>query len=156
MHIMNHIADIFMLPQKPTDAVVITTNGIVKSDGLAVMGKGIAKIADQKFELAKQLGDYINQYGNRSFFMGVKTDSQTGHKMRVITFPTKHNWRDNSNLNLIRLSAEQLVSTCDKFNVTTCYMTQPGCANGGLNFETQVRPILESILDDRFIVTDYK
>lgn len=74
--------------------------------------------------------------------------------VRVLTCPTKHDWRDRSDLTLIRRSCEQLVAICDKFGVRTCYLPRPGCANGGLDWETQVRPVVEPILDDRFVVVD--
>jgi len=38
--------NIFELPQNPSEAMCITTNGIVKKDGKAVMGAGIAKQAN--------------------------------------------------------------------------------------------------------------
>ena len=48
--------DIFTLPQSNTEGVCVTTNGIIKSDGRAVMGAGIAKQANALFHLDLRLG----------------------------------------------------------------------------------------------------
>lgn len=143
--------DIFQLPQNG-EAVCVTTNGVVKADGHAVMGAGIAKQADQLFNLSKRLGDYINQYGNRVFNMGKYTNGS--QLITVITFPTKHHWKNDSDINLIIKSCEQLIEICDKFGITKCYLTPPGCGCGHLSYENIVRPWISLMLDDRFIVVD--
>ena len=61
--------DIFGLP-KNGEAMCVTTNGIVKEDGHAVMGAGIAKQANQILHLSEKLGSYLKQYGNRAFNLG--------------------------------------------------------------------------------------
>ena len=154
MRIMHDVKDIFDLPADENDAVCVTTNGITKRDGRAVMGKGIALDADMRFHLSAKLGEYLKEYGNRVFNMHIRKDVLTGRYMRIITFPTKYNWRDKSDLFLIKTSAEQLIEVCNKFGVRNCYLPCPGCSNGGLDWETQVRPVLEPILDDRFIIAD--
>ena len=155
MRILTDVKDIFALPRGPKDAICVTTNGCVHKDGRAVMGRGIARMADLKFGLAEQLAGYLKRYGNRLFYMGPKTDRHTGRTMSVITFPTKHDWRDGSDLDLIKTSARQLVTACDKFGIETCYLIYPGCANGRLDWETQVRPAIEPILTgDRFVIAD--
>lgn len=88
--------------------------------------------------------------------MGLRKDNISGKWIRIITFPTKHHWRDESDLELIRTSAEQLIDICEGRGITSCYLTRPGCALGGLDWESQVRPLLEPILDDRFIIADYQ
>lgn len=153
MQIM-HTNDIFLLPAGPQEAVCVTTNGMIRKDGRAVMGRGIAKTADERFHLAENLARYLKDYGNRAFYMGIRTDRKTRRVMSVITFPTKHDWRDDSDLDLIQESAHQLVKICDKFGITKCYLTRPGCANGHLDWESQVKPVISPILDDRFIVAD--
>lgn len=162
MLIAANVRDIFKLPNGPQDAICVTTNGCIRKDGDAVMGRGIALYANQRFydqnrpgvRLATRLAGYLGKYGNRAFYMGKLTDSLTGRTMSVITFPTKHDWKDASDIELIRTSAEQLVAICDKFNIRYCYLTCPGCANGRLDWETQVRPVIEPILDDRFVIAD--
>lgn len=153
--------NIFELPQQPssaiTEAMCITTNGIVKKDGKAVMGAGIALQADKRFHVADLLGNYIKQYGNRAFNLGVYqryylSDLNMPTFFRVFTLPTKHHFKDDSDINLIVKSCEQLVEMCSKFGIVKCYLTPPGCGCGNLDYETIVKPWISQILDDRFIV----
>lgn len=141
--------DIFSLPQNG-EGVCVTTNGIVKANGEAVMGAGIAKQANQLFHVSWKLGKYIKEYGNRVFNMG--QFSNGSQSLTVITFPTKHHWKEDSDITLICKSCEELVALCDKFNITKCYMTPPGCGCGNLNYEVTVKPWISEILDDRFII----
>ena len=147
--------NIFELPQNG-EAICVTTNGIVKADGHAVMGAGIAKQANQLFHLSKRLGDYLTQYGNRAFNLG---KYQRCYLSGTVTFtvfslPTKHHWKEDSDITLICKSCEQLVEMCNKFGITKCYLTPPGCGHGNLNWERLVKPWISEILDDRFIVVD--
>lgn len=48
MQILETDIDIFQLP-KTTEAVCVTTNGVIDKNGNAVMGKGIALQAKQLF-----------------------------------------------------------------------------------------------------------
>lgn len=143
--------DIFQIASGSNEAICITTNGITKSNGDAVMGKGIALTANNYFHISKKLGEYLIKYGNRAFDMGFfAAFNQAPH--HVLTFPTKHDWRYNSDINLIKTSAEQIVRICDARSITKCYLPPVGCANGHLDYEKTVKPVLEEILDDRFVV----
>lgn len=157
MRILYDAGDIFSLPRGRDEAVCVTTNAVVKKNRHAVMGAGIAKQADMRFAgLSHNLGDLLTQYGNQVYDMGFYEDSITGKWIRIITFPTKHNWRDKSDLDLIKMSAIQLVDICDSSGLRKCYLTRPGCALGGLDWVSQVRPLIEPILDDRFVIADYQ
>lgn len=133
--------------------IVITTNGEVKDTGEAVMGKGIALQAKQRFpDLAKELGARIKgcpmPYGEYS----VGNTLKVFHKYRIITFPTKNKWREKSDLNLIEESCRQLKEASHGVQHNH-YMVRPGCGNGKLDWR-DVKPILEKYLDDRFIVVE--
>lgn len=157
MRILHGVADIFALPRTRNDAICVTTNGAIKGSGHAVMGAGIAKQANIRFDgLAQDLGMLLSKHGNQTYDMGSYKDNINGHWMRIITFPTKHHWREKADLALIKVSAEQLLDICDQSDITRCYLPCPGCENGGLDWEAQVRPLLAAILDDRFIIADYK
>ena len=143
--------NMFAIASGADDAVCVTTNGKIKKDGKAVMGKGIAKTADEYFSISGKLAKYLELYGNRVFDMGLYRFSGC-EPYHVITFPTKHDWRDDSDIELIKTSAEQLKALCDKRGIKTCYLPPVGCSNGHLDYERQVKPVIEKILDDRFIV----
>lgn len=140
--------NIFKLPTKPTDAICITTNGIIKANNRAVMGAGIAKTANDLYKLDAELASHLKTCGNTPHVF-----LTTGYNgCQLISFPTKHNWRDNSDLHLIKRSAEILVEICNYRHISKCYLTPPGCNLGKLNWDKDVKPILENILDDRFVV----
>lgn len=93
MRILYDAGDIFTLPKSTHEAVCVTTNGMVKKNGHAVMGAGIAKHANISFAgLAFELGKLLTAHGNQVYDMGVYRDSFTGRRTRIITFPTKHEW----------------------------------------------------------------
>lgn len=142
--------NIWSLPFDDNSAICVTTNGIVKRDGKAVMGAGIAKQARDMFGADAVLGKKLTRLGNHVHDLGLYTNK---HQFHLISFPTKHDWHDQSDLNLIRQSAKELVALTDQMGFSTVYLTPPGCALGRLDWETQVRPVLEGILDDRFVVT---
>lgn len=126
--------------------VCVTTNGMRKANGEAVMGAGVAKAAAGEHpELPRLLGDYLARYGNRVFVFP---------RLRIITFPTKHNWRAPSDLALIEKSCLELIQVMDKFRLAPVYLPRPGCQNGGLEWE-DVRNIIAPILDDRVVVIDW-
>lgn len=130
------------------NALCITTNGIVKKDGELVMGAGIAKDCARRYkQIPALLGQYVKQYGNRVFNLGM--DNSTG--IRLVSFPTKHNWRDKSDIELIKTSAIQLKELADTNNWSLVLLPRPGCSNGQLKWE-DVRNALEPILDNRFYV----
>lgn len=129
------------------NAVCITTNGIVKPGGRAVMGAGVAKVFRDSFKgIDFSCGAAIAKHGNRVNVLG------SVENCIVLTFPTKHDWKDYSDLGLIKQSAFQLMGYIntkreqDKdFRVL---LPRPGCVNGGLDWETTVKPVLSEILDD--------
>lgn len=142
-------SDIFSIPSGPNTAVCVLTNGMVKSNGHAVMGAGQAKQADQMFHCSERLGACLSLHGNHVFDLGDVT--AYGKTYRLIAFPTKHDWRNGSHMELIEQSAHELVQLCDKLGIQTCYLPPAGCGLGGLNWKTQVEPMLSKILDGRFI-----
>lgn len=130
------------------DAICITTNGAVKRNGCAVMGRGCALEAKNKFPgLDYHLGNLLKSYGNVLFNMGLIEKNGP----LLLTFPVKHHWREKADINLIKKSAQQLMEAIDNLGLTNVLLPRPGCGNGQLSWE-KVKPIIESILDDRVTV----
>lgn len=125
----------------PADVIIITTNGTVKKDGCAVMGRGIARQAADRFPtLPRMLGQEIARRGNRV---------HTFPHFNLITFPVKWNWADPANLDLIRTSVRQLrpLLRADR----TYAMVRPGCGNGRLMW-ARVRPLMVTLPSNLTIV----
>lgn len=136
------------------DARCITTNGTLRTNGDAIMGKGIALQAKQRYHRVETtLGRLIQKYGNHVFFIG----------HGLISFPTKHDWRDyKSDIGLIKRSAIELVSLFkgdipikNKAN-RRILLTRPGCGSGNLDWK-EVKPVLQAILssDEFIVINDY-
>lgn len=136
--------------QKGGAVLAITVNGELTDDGKAVMGKGIARAArDRLWNIDQVLGDLIKEYGNRCFRIqrDVVNPKWT---WSLVTVPTKDKWRKPSDLKLIEQSAHQLVAMADKFGWTEVVTVRWGTGNGQLDWSA-VKPVIEPILDDRFL-----
>lgn len=128
--------------------IVVPTNGSLRSDGKATMGRGIALQACKGFgKIDTALGNLIRQHGNELFYL---------EKQRLIMFPTKRTWKDNADLVLIKQSCLQLKKLME-FKKINVVMPKVGCGFGKLKWK-QVLPIIESIFREydcqRFRIID--
>ncbi len=135
--------------EQRVDATCITTNGYVKTNGQAVMGRGVALQAAERWpDLPRHLGERIRQSGNH---VGVLAHNEMAGW--IVAFPVKYHWRKPANTDLIRQSTEELVMLARQMRWNTVALPRPGCGNGGLSWSV-VRRILEHWLDDRFVVVE--
>ena len=155
------------------DAICITTNGFVKKNGEAVMGRGCAREAAKLMPgLPEILGSHLNNpaVGNRVLAHG------PWRKMCIVTFPVKPNhsycisdksnvvkhmrdrfkagdrvpgWACVADIELIKESAIQLAALTHDSSWTHVVLPRPGCGAGELDWK-DIKPILDKILDDRF------
>ena len=134
------------------ETIVITTNGIVKRNGEAVMGAGIALEMAKKYPLfPKVFGDKLKKDGNHvSMFFVPQVKGR-----KVITFPVKNHFKEKASLELIEQSCKEIVILADKFELTQIALPRPGCGVGGLKWK-DVEPILEKHFDQRFFIVDKK
>ncbi len=131
--------------------IVVTTNTVVKKNGEAVMGAGIAGDAASRFpDLPKLYGKFLLSSHEKSGVALVPA-------IRLILFPTKYDWKDDSNLDLIKKNAGSLVDRVAESKALTnapimhVYLPPPGCGLGRRKWE-EVEPIISPILDDNFTV----
>lgn len=137
------------------DAIAITTNGMRRKDGSAVMGAGIAKAAAQRYPgIDRRLGQLLAQSGNHVYILHRGGEEPwAGEARDVVAFPTKKHWRDPSDRDLIRRSAEGLVKAAAFRGWQRIALPRPGCGLGGLDWESQVKPLLAELWDERFLVS---
>ncbi len=129
----------------PKYILCITTNGFVKKNGEAVMGRGCAKEAAQRYpKLPKELGYSIKTFGNEIAWFFHDTQE-------LISFPVKHNWWEKADLDLIKKSTEDLYGITTCFPKDTFILPKPGCGNGQLKWE-EVEPILKVLPDSVWII----
>ncbi len=157
------------------DAICITTNGFVKSNGECVMGKGCAKTVTELFPgIAKVLGDSIKSDGN----VVIPLLSKKGTV--ICTFPVKSvselftgsnavkhmhyrfkigdrvpGWACIADPKLIEKSAIQLVELADKSEWKSIILPRPGCGAGELSW-SDIKPVLDKHFDDRFFSVTFK
>jgi hypothetical protein len=126
--------------------VCITTNGAVSRQGRAQLLRGCARQAAERFpNLASRLGALIAADGNHVHDLG---DG-------LVSFPVEETPYDNPDPDIIRRSAMELVELADRCHWLEIILPRPGCGNGGLDWK-DVRPRIEHILDDRFVVITYR
>lgn len=131
----------------PVRYICITTNGDVRKNGAAVMGRGVALQAKQRFHgLDFRVGAVLSISGNRMFTFYVDWDRRTseGKPIHIVTFPVKHHWYENADPILIEKSAQALKLFALSCPSDIFVLPRPGCDNGGLKWY-QVKPILENV-----------
>lgn len=145
---------------EPCDARCITTNGYVKGNGHLVMGAGVAGQAQERYpKFPKVAGDFVKQHGNHVvtfygnwFIDGFHIANYDKDPFYFVTFPVKHVWYEDADLELIERSAKELMDVLDQFdNWQKVLLPRPGCGNGRLTWG-QVEPVISPILDDRVVV----
>lgn len=123
--------------------ICITTNGDVRKDGCAVMGRGVALQAKNRFpKLPYLLGQRIYRLGNHVWLF---------ETMKLLSFPVKYHWADRADLNLIRRSSKELIALMNKRGPARVILPRPGCGNGGLDWH-DVRDVIFELLDHRVTV----
>jgi len=133
------------------DAKCITTNGYVRTDGRAVMGRGVALQATKRYpDIALVLGSAIRDNGLHVQILGETDDDGW-----LVSFPVKYHWREKADLELIKDSALELIELTDVQNWNTVVLPKPGCGNGQLHWK-DVKSVLKHLLDDRFHIIDYE
>jgi hypothetical protein len=158
------------------DIICITTNGFVKNNGRAVMGRGCAAEALKRWpEIDWLLGDLLTRHGNFPYDLG------EDHLTHIWSFPVKfhsgHCSDDKSNvvshmrrqfnpgdfvpgwalvasMQQIEESALSMVTVADVEEYEKIVIPRPGCGAGELKWE-EVKPELENLLDDRFYIITF-
>lgn len=141
------------------DARVITTNGSIRSDGRAVMGRGVAKQATNQFYGIRQaLGKSLRDHGNHVAVI-LRPETKVAGAVRklwlpdvpIVSFPVKHLFHQPADLELIQRSTVELIHLTTIEGWRRVVLPRPGCHNGKRTWE-EVGPILHPLLDERFVV----
>lgn len=131
----------------PADFRVITTNGTVKRNGCAVLGRGCAKQAVDRYPLLPAvLGARLAARGNHVHFF---SDRELNADRGLFTFPVKHEWMLPADLDLIAQSVaefqRQLLSSA------IYVLPRPGCGNGQRAWD-EVQPLLHGLPDNVHVI----
>jgi hypothetical protein len=122
--------------------LALTTNGSLSRDHRAILGRGCARQAGERFpDLAKRLGVLLHEHGNHVHELGDN----------LVSFPVEETAWSLPDPRLIRRSAQELRALADYAGYQLILVPRPGCGFGGLNWP-EVRPLLADLFDERFLV----
>lgn len=124
--------------ESPAHVLVNTVNTI------GVMGKGIAK--DFKAIYPEMYRQYQKFCETGRFKIGTLWLYKTPNKW-VLNFPTKTTWRQPSKLDYVEAGLSAFVRGYAKNGITSIAFPPLGCGNGELDWEKQVRPLMEKYLN---------
>src|SRR4051812_30824012 len=128
------IGDLFQSPAK----VLVNTVNLV-----GVMGKGIAK--DFKTIFPEMFHEYMRLCEQKKLEIGKLHLWRGSHKW-VLNFPTKKHWRNPSKPEYLEAGLKSFANRYNEFSITSVGFPQLGCGNGELDWEKQVRPLMEKHL----------
>ena len=160
------------------DAICITTNGFVTSRGKAVMGRGCAKRVSQLVPgIEYLLGDSLKADGNtvvplcrypsRSnttiVSFPVKGIGEPATKTNVVSHARNRyklgamvpGFHLKADIVIIANSAMGLVDLTNEMGWSKVLIPRPGCGAGELDWDVDVEPILEHLLDSRFTIITF-
>lgn len=123
------------------DSDAQTVVNTVNTEG--VMGKGIAAVYKRRYPRMYKRYRELCKAGK--FKVGQlwlwKENGQW-----ILNFPTKTTWRRPSEVSYIEAGLRKFVDTYEERGITEISFPRLGCGNGGLDWETQVRPVMERYL----------
>ena len=127
--------DLFLSPAR---VLVNTVNTV------GVMGKGIAKRFKQVYP---EMFDRYQELCERDAFdVGELWLYKTTNKW-VLNFPTKRHWRQQSQPEYVEQGLRKFADTYHDYGITSVSFPLLGCGNGELDWESQVRPLMEEYLN---------
>jgi hypothetical protein len=145
--------------------IVVPTNGEVKANGDAVMGAGVARQAADRFPgLARELGRKLKESGNYVQHLGMHclpNPNEGGAQSLapllriVVSFPTKHRWREMAREDLIERSAMDLANLVEAEGAIApevVLLPRVGTGLGGLGWNVVKRILERHLLGTRYVV----
>ena len=120
------------------DHVGFTSNGVLKNNGALVMGAGNAKVVRDMFVgIDKRLGDVLRQShtpkgGVYNYRIVLDTDTN------IFALQTKLHWRDNTPMDLLKLSISLLERSALARPHQTFACPLPGIDRGGIDRDVVV------------------
>ncbi len=124
------------------EALVNTVNTV------GVMGKGIALQFKKKFPGNFKAYERACKNGEvRVGEMFTVTLDSLSNPHYIINFSTKKHWKGSSRIEYIRDGLEDLIHEIERLGIRSVAAPPLGCGNGGLDWESGVRPLIEAAFD---------
>ena len=140
MSILREFKDDLFDMHEAAEIICVTTNRV------GVMGAGVAKAAKTKYP-ALMFENYQRYCRNEAWGcepLWFDDEALT----YVVNLDTKEHWRDPSPLPLVEDSLRSLLDFAHRHDLRWIAMPPPGCGNGKLSWASQVKPLLERLLDE--------
>jgi len=125
--------------ETPAQTLVNTVNTV------GVMGKGIAAVFKQLYPEMYERYRHLCRQGKLD--VGKLFIYRTPNKI-IVNFPTKKHWRQRSRVEYIEAGLRKFVEHYTDYGISSVSFPQLGCGHGELNWEPQVRPVMERYLQD--------
>lgn len=123
--------------ESPAQVLVNTVNT------KGVMGKGIALEFKRIYpEMFREYRDLCDQ---QKLGIGTLHLYKTPHKW-ILNFTTKKHWRQPSRIEYVEAGLQTFVKVYGEKGITSAAFPPLGCGNGQLDFERQVKPLMEQYL----------
>lgn len=122
----------------PARVLVNTVNTV------GVMGKGLAK--EFKRIYPEMFKEYQALCEQGKFKIGSLHLYKTPNKW-ILNFPTKKHWRQPSKLEYIEKGLTTFTKNYSEWRINSIAFPALGCGNGQLDFNQQVKPLMEKYLD---------
>lgn len=119
------------------DAIVNTVNCV------GVMGAGLA--LEFALRYPNMLKQYVKDCENKLVETG-KVNLYIDDGQIILNFPTKFHWKYPSKIEWIEKGLDYISQNYKSWNVKSIALPPLGCSNGGLNFDKDVKPLIETKL----------
>lgn len=127
--------------------MVVPVNQTLGKNGNLIMGAGLAyQVKRKKPDVAYKLALLMQAYKMGVVYLATE---------RLIAFPTKKHWSEDSSPELILKSLRQLREWfhAQQDRAVKIVLPAVGCGCGNLDWRTEVKPLLEAqLLEDNFTV----
>jgi len=112
---------------------------------VGVMGKGLAK--QFKLKYPEMFTEYKATCDDGTLTTGKLHIFRTADKW-ILNFPTKAHWRSKSKIDYVERGLQEFVAIYEAENIESIAFPMLGCGLGGLDWDTQVRPLMKHHLSD--------
>jgi O-acetyl-ADP-ribose deacetylase (regulator of RNase III) len=109
-----------------------------------VMGKGVA--AEFKRIYPKMFEQYRDLCERKEIDIGILWIYKTPRKW-ILNFPTKKHWRNPSRPEYIEAGLKKFYNQFAEVSINSIAFPALGCGNGGLDWQTTVKPLMEKYLN---------
>lgn len=123
--------------ESPAQVLVNTVNTV------GVMGKGIALQFKKLYPVMFKEYQHLCEVG--ALTIGKLWIYKTNNKW-ILNFPTKTDWRKKSQVQYIELGLRKFVDTYKERGIQSIAFPQLGVGNGGLDWDREVKPLMEKYL----------